>query len=169
MEGSGRLILWRASHIRACDMVEPPIQPMVRDSMKDRIAAFWQGLMSPEANQRSGPQDDPKLAAAVLMVEVARMDDTIDAEERDRIRELVKWKFDLTEAEAGSLVAEAETITAGPAHWHRFAAALRDSMEPPERLQIVDLLNVTDADSGAARLRTRKRYGIHEDSDPVGT
>ena len=159
--------------------------------MKDRIAAFWQGLMSSEATDHSDPQDDPKLAAAVLMVEVARMDETIDPEERGRILELVKWKFDLTEAEAGSLLAEAEKITEGPAHWHRFAAALRDAMEPPERLQIVNLLwdivyadgqlhhletslmrrvaallNVSDADSGAARLRARRRYGISDDSGP---
>ena len=159
--------------------------------MKDRIAAFLRGLQSSEAEIRPDPQDDPKLAAAVLMVEVARMDESIDPEERDRIVDLVKWKFDLTDVEAGSLVDEAEKITTGPAHWHRFAAALRDAMEPPERLQIVDLLwdivyadgrlhhletslmrrvasllNVTDADSGAARQRARKRYGFSENGEP---
>lgn len=156
--------------------------------MIDRIAALWQGLSSSGEDAASAPPEDPKLAAAVLMVEVARMDETIDAEERDRIVELVAWKFDLNQAEATSLVAEAERVTQGPAHWHRFATPLRDQLSESERIQIVDLLwdivyadgqlhhlemslmrrvssllNISDADSGAARQRARKRHGLPED------
>lgn len=158
--------------------------------MIDRIAALWRGLSTADADAEAqpGPPEDPKLAAAVLMVEVARMDETVDAEERGRIVELVQWKFDLNAEEAASLVAEAEKVTQGPAHWHRFATPLRDGLEPAERLQIVDLLwdivyadgrlhhlemslmrrvasllNISDADSGAARQRARKRHGLPED------
>lgn len=158
--------------------------------MNDRIAALWRGLVSTNTPVPPDSADDPKLAAAVLMMEVARMDEAIDPEERDRIGELVQWKFGLDEREATALIAEAEKVTEGPAHWHRFAAALRDGMTPAERLQIVDLLwdivyadgrlhhletslmrrvtsllNVTDTDSGSARQRARQRYGFTEDPD----
>lgn len=156
--------------------------------MIDRIAALWQGLSSSGEDAPPSPPEDPKLAAAVLMVEVARMDESIDAEERDRIVQLVAWKFNLNEAEATSLVAEAEKVTRGPAHWHRFAAPLRDQLSESERIQIIDLLwdvvyadgklhhlemslmrrvtsllNISDADSGSARQRARKRHGLPED------
>lgn len=156
--------------------------------MIDRIAALCRGFSSSGEQAPSEPPEDPKLAAAVLMVEAARMDDTIDTEERRRIVELVQWKFNLNEAEAASLVAEAEKVTEGPAHWHHFATALRDKLEPAERLQIVDLLwdivyadgrlhhlemslmrrvtsllHITDADSGAVRKRARKRHDLPED------
>ena len=160
--------------------------------MRDRLAAFWRRLSSATPEQRPETHlkapDDPKLAAAALMIEVARMDEAIDPEERDRVVELIRWKFTLQPAEAAALVAEAEAVTEGPAHWHRFAAILRGTMDSAERLQIVDLLwdivyadgrlhhletslmrrvasllNVSDTDSGLARQRARLRYGLSED------
>lgn len=157
--------------------------------MFNRIAALWQGLSTPQnADDRSTPPDDVPLAAAVLMVEVAKMDESIEPEERDRIAQLVGWRFNLNDDEAASLVAEAESVTDGPAHWHRFTATLRDGLDETGRLQLIDmlwdivysdgrlhhlesslmrrvasLLNISDPDSGAARRRARERQGLSSD------
>jgi uncharacterized tellurite resistance protein B-like protein len=77
--------------------------------------------------QRAGrrSRDEVQLAAATLLVEAARMDDTIGTPERTRIRSLLEQRFSLTGPEADDLLAAAETETEGPAQWHRFTSTLK--------------------------------------------
>jgi uncharacterized tellurite resistance protein B-like protein len=134
------------------------------------------------------PEEDLRLAAAALMIESARLDDSVDAAERERIRELVQWRFGLGEDDAAALIREAEDVTHGPAHWHGLTAGLRDRLNDQERIQIVEmlwdvayadgelhhleasllrrvasLLNVTDRASGAARQRAMRRHGLSDE------
>ena len=166
---------------------------MIPGILKDRIEALLGKRSSADMTSPSVSPKDTQLAAAVLMMEVARMDERVDPQERERIAELLAWKFKIGETDAAALLSEAEAITDGPAHWHRFAATLRDGMEASERLQIVDLLwdvvytdgrlhhletslmrrvtsllSISDTDSGLARKRARRRYGLPEDPDRMG-
>jgi uncharacterized tellurite resistance protein B-like protein len=134
------------------------------------------------------PEDDLRLAAAALMMESARLDDTVDDSERDRIRELVQWRFKLSEEDARALIRQAEDVTQGPAHWHGLTTGLRDRLNDEERVQIIEmlwdvayadgelhhleanllrrvasLLNVTDRASGAARQRALRRHGLTDE------
>jgi uncharacterized tellurite resistance protein B-like protein len=155
--------------------------------MLNRIAAFLRGLED-KAEPVADSDDRLSLAAAALLVEAARMDDSIDAAERARIVELVRWRFGLTEDEAESLVAEAEDATEDAAHWYRFTATIRGAFDDEERIQLIEmlwdvayadgrlhdleasllrriagLLYVSDRDSGAARQRAMRRHGVAPD------
>ena len=124
-------------------------------------------------------------AVAALMFEVAAMDDSIDGDERQRIAELVRWRFKLSEAETAGVLDAASSIVAGPSPWHGLAQTIRDTMEEPDRVAVVEmlwdivfadgqlhhlednlmrrvvaLLHVSDHASAAARKRARERHGL---------
>jgi uncharacterized tellurite resistance protein B-like protein len=144
-----------------------------------------------DEGQRAGrrSRDEVQLAAATLLVEAARMDDTIGALERERIRGLLEQRFSLTDPEVDDLLAAAEAVTEGPAQWHRFTSTLKDRFSDQERIQMIEmlwevvyadgelhdleasllrrvggLLYVSDRDRGAARMRVLNRLGI---ADPT--
>jgi len=156
--------------------------------MLNRIAAFLHGLDG-KAEAGGNSEEKLSLAAAALLVEAARMDDSIDAAERARIVELVRWRFGLSEDEAAALVGEAEHATEDAAHWYQFTATIRGAFDDEERIQLVEmlwdvayadgrlhdleasllrriagLLYVSDRDSGAARQRAMRRHGIEPQS-----
>jgi uncharacterized tellurite resistance protein B-like protein len=156
--------------------------------MPSWIRGLFGGGEPADRSDEPPPEDDLKLAAATLMIESARLDDTIDDAERERIRELVQWRFGLNESDAADLIRQAEGLTQGPAHWHGLTAGLRDRLDDEERIQIIEmlwdvaysdghlhhleanllrrvasLLNVTDRASGAARQRAMRRHGLGDE------
>ena len=131
-------------------------------------------------------QDDTALrhAVAALLMEAARVDDTLDAAERERIQALLAWRFRLGPFEAAQLGTEAEVASDGAVSWHALTHTIREHCDEPARIRIVEmlwdviladgkiddleanlmrrvaaLLFVTDADSGAARRRVLARNG----------
>jgi uncharacterized tellurite resistance protein B-like protein len=155
------------------------------------MLARLKALFMDDDMQRTGrhSHDEVQLAAATLLVEAARMDDTIGPRERARIRTMLEQRFSLTDPEADSLLAAAETETEGPAQWHRFTSTLKDRFSEEERIQMIEmlwevvyadgelhdleasllrrvggLLYVSDRDRGAARMRVLDRLGI---ADPT--
>lgn len=139
----------------------------------------------PRSDGAAHTADELHLAAAALLVEAARMDDTVDADELARISELVRWRFGLNDEEAAELVADAERATADAVELYRFTRVVRDAFGHDERVQLVEmlwdvacadgevheleanllrricgLLNVSDRESGAARKRAHRRHGM---------
>jgi len=139
----------------------------------------------PRSDGAAHTADELHLAAAALLVEAARMDDTVDADELARISELVRWRFGLNDEEAAELVADAERATADAVELYRFTRVVRDAFGHDERVQLVEmlwdvacadgevheleasllrricgLLNVSDRESGAARKRAHHRHGM---------
>ncbi len=152
--------------------------------MMNRLKALL--TAPPEPDGAAHTEDELHLAAAALLVEAARMDETVDADELTRIGELVRWRFALSEEETADLVAEAERVTEDSVQLYRFTRVIRDAFGQDERVQLVEmlwdvacadgevhdleasllrricgLLNVSDRDSGAARKRALSRHGIH--------
>ena len=151
--------------------------------MFDRLRTFLTEQTAAEPEPDSPAPDRLQLAAAVLLVEVARMDDVVDEAERQRIAELIRWRFKLSPEATESLVGEALRVTEGAAQWYGFTATINGSFAPRERVMLVEmlwdvvyadgqvhdleanmmrrvaaLLHVSDADSGAARRRAQSRY-----------
>ncbi len=151
--------------------------------MMNRLKALLTEQVEPAAATHT--EDELHLAAAALLVEAARMDETVDGEELERIGELVRWRFSLSEEETADLVAEAERVTEDSVQLYRFTRVIRDAFAHSERVQLVEmlwdvacadgevhdleasllrricgLLNVSDGESGAARKRALGRHGI---------
>ncbi len=126
--------------------------------------------------------EELRIAAAALMVEAAQLDDTFDARERDKIRELVAERFELGAEEGDSLIEAAEARVAESSQIHGFTRVVKATFSQEERIELMEmlwevvyadgelhhyeanlmrrlagLLQVSDRDAGTARRRARER------------
>lgn len=131
---------------------------------------------------------DHRLAVAALLVEAANMDHVFEQSERDRIAALLRWRFDMTEEEAETLLVRAIEAAGDAVSLHGFSLAIRTSFSEEERITLIELLwdiayidgelhpreaslmreiagllYVPDQESGAARKRVLARLGIGAD------
>ena len=128
-------------------------------------------------------------AAAALLVEAARTDNTISAPERSRIIDVTRRHFGLTEEEAKDLLTTAVFDTAGASPYHRYVSAIMNRCPPERRVWIIEmlwevayadghlndleanllrriggLLHVSDIERGEARKRVLHRLGLPDDA-----
>lgn len=154
--------------------------------MIDRIKALLSGAggQHPAGASRRGFAD-LQVAAAALLVEAARMDTDFDAAERTKILDLVRTRFELTEAEAQSLLELAGQRVADSSQLYSFTRVVKDNFGQDERIELMEMLwevvyadgtlhhleanlmrriagliYVPDRDSGAARKRALRRLGL---------
>ena len=128
---------------------------------------------------------DEQVAAAVLMVETARLDGSVQPAERDRIQSLLARRFGLTPWVAAELLARAERTASESVAWQGLTHTLKEALDQEERIAILEmlwevayadgalhdyeasllrrvagLLYVSDRDNGEARLRVMAKLGI---------
>ncbi len=151
--------------------------------MINRVKAlFVERRGAPQVPSAGHSHDELRIAAAALMVEAAQLDDTFDARERDKIRELVAERFELDAAEGDSLIEVAETRVAESSQIYGFTRVIKAVFSQEERIELVEmlwevvyadgelhhyeanlmrrlagLLQVSDREVGAARKRARAR------------
>ncbi len=155
--------------------------------MLNRIRSLFLDRSAGETDPPVSKAEALPLAAAVLMIEAAKLDDSLEEVELHRIEQLIRWRFELTEAELATVIGEARAISDGPAQWYFFTATIRDQIGPEDRVEIIEmlwdvayadgelhhleanllrriagLLHVPDRDSGAARKRVMARYGLSD-------
>ena len=127
---------------------------------------------------------DHRLAAAALLVKAAEMDHVFDAAERERIVDLLCWRFELTPPNGEALLDRAERAAEDSHSMHGFSRAIRAHFSEEERIMLIELLwdiaytdgelhpreasllreiagllYVPDRESGAARKRVLARLG----------
>ena len=152
--------------------------------MIDRIRALFTAIGEPGIPGATAPRDR-SLAAAVLMVEAAAQDGTVDNQEREAIAAIVQRHFGLDAGEAATLLAEAEQAQNEANHLLRFTRTVKDGWPLEERARVIEmlwevayadgilhdyeanllrrvsgLLYVSDRESAAARKRAMVRLGI---------
>ncbi len=129
--------------------------------------------------------EEKQLAAAALMVEAARLDQTFDEVERNRIEMLLQNHFALEPEEARALLAAGEEASDDSIEWQGFTRTIKNGFDQTERIAIIEmlwevayadgelhdyeaslirritgLLYVPDRESGEARKRVRTRLGL---------
>lgn len=108
--------------------------------MLDRLRKIFEvgGQSTEQTSQQN--VDDLHLAAAVLLIEAARMDDTFGSEERIIIANLVRSKFALSEDEASSLINLANQVAKDSIELSRFTKQIRDSFGHDDRIEMLEML-----------------------------
>jgi len=126
-----------------------------------------------------------QVAAAALLVEAAQMDTDFDTAERRKILDLVRARFELTEAEAESLLELADHKVANASQLYSFTRVVKDNFDHDERVELIEMLwevvyvdgtlhdleaslirrvagliYVPDRESGAARKRALSKLGL---------
>lgn len=151
--------------------------------MINRVKAlFVERRGAPQAREAGHSHEELRIAAAALMVEAAQLDDNFDAQERDKIRELVAERFELGAEESDSLIEAAEARVAESSQLHGFTRVIKAKFSLEERIDLMEmlwevvyadgelhhyeanlmrrlagLLHVSDRDVGAARKRAQAR------------
>jgi uncharacterized tellurite resistance protein B-like protein len=145
-------------------------------------ALFVERRGAPQAREAGHSHEELRIAAAALMVEAAQLDDNFDAQERDKIRELVAERFELGAEESDSLIEAAEARVAESSQLHGFTRVIKAKFSLEERIDLMEmlwevvyadgelhhyeanlmrrlagLLHVSDRDVGAARKRAQER------------
>jgi uncharacterized tellurite resistance protein B-like protein len=126
-----------------------------------------------------------QVAAAALLVEAAEMDANFGEAERQKIIDLVRARFELTEAEAESLLEIAGDKVANASQLYSFTRVVKDNFDHAERVELMEMLwevvyadgalhhleaslmrrvagliYVPDRESGEARKRALSKLGL---------
>ncbi|MBY6262185.1 TerB family tellurite resistance protein [Azospirillum sp. 412522] len=152
--------------------------------MLNRIRSLFTGDDDAEPGE-----DALQAAAAALMVEAARTDNTISEAERDRIMSVARRHFNLSEEEAQDLLSAAVFDTEDVSPYLRYVSVIMDRCPPGHRLWIIEmlwevayadgvlndlessllrriggLLHISDVERGEARKRVLARLGLPDDT-----
>lgn len=147
------------------------------------------GLSAPDRSD----SPSPRLAVAALMVEAGKLDGRFDEAERRRALALLAHRFELDEAAAGRLLAEAETLNARSVQLVGMTQAVKNAFDQDQRIEVLEMLwevvyadghlhdyeanllrrlaglvYVPDQEAGAARKRVLARLGLEEHPNRSG-
>ncbi|MEC9406900.1 MAG: TerB family tellurite resistance protein [Abyssibacter sp.] len=93
-----------------------------------------------EQDKEQAGLDDVQLAAAVLMVEVARADFSEDAVERRAVEAELRSAFGLDEGQVARLMQAASRRADEAVSLHRFVATINDSLSYADKLDVLTQL-----------------------------
>ncbi len=151
--------------------------------MLERLMALFSSQdADPSRRPKQHDAEELKVAAASLMVQAARMDGTFEQVERETIRSTLQNQFQMSAAEAESLIEEGHDTVDESTELYGVIRVIRDHLAPEERVKIIEmlwevayadgevddyeanlvrrvagLLYVPDRESGAARKRIEDR------------
>jgi uncharacterized tellurite resistance protein B-like protein len=91
----------------------------------------------------AAPEDDEhrlQLATAALLVEVARGSQEIGTAERDALLTAIADRFNLTRAEATTLIELAERETRQAHDYYQFTSLINRSFSQPQKQRVIELM-----------------------------
>ncbi len=83
---------------------------------------------------------DARIAACALLIELAKVDGTVAAEETETILALLRQQHSLTPSQARELLAEAHAVSDASIDLWQLTRRLNDRCSKDERLQIVEMM-----------------------------
>lgn len=84
--------------------------------------------------------DDYRVAAAALLVHAAAIDGSISDDERGLLHGLIKQRFELDDAAADELVAEATEVERKAVDLFHFTARLNRSLDEAGRMRMIEMM-----------------------------
>lgn len=128
-----------------------------------------------------------RLAVATLMVEAATLDGSFDTAERQCLLNLLAKRFELSPAEADTLLAEAQLAQDQAVALEGMTRTIKNALDHDQRVEVLEMLwevvyadgrlhdyeanllrrlaglvYVSDQEAGAARKRALDRMGLHD-------
>lgn len=114
------------------------------------------------ANDTPMKPDDPRLAVAVLLVQLAAVDGTVSEDEKLAVRAALQRHYGMDESSVRELVHEARRRDADSVDFYHFTSAL-SSLPETERLEIIKMMwQVVFADAENHELEDNMVWRIAE-------
>lgn len=95
---------------------------------------------SPDPEPVEHTEEDVRLAAAVLMVEMSRADHEVGEEDREAVRHAVAVWFGLDQREADELVEAAEAEADAAVSLHRYTTRINQHWTPADKRRLIEAL-----------------------------
>jgi len=108
--------------------------------MFDAFRKFLSDLVEGEARAHRFGDNDYRLAAAALLIHAAAIDGNTSPAEREKVRVLMKNRFELDEEAADALVSEATEAEHEAIDLYRFTSALNRALDDPGRRRIIEMM-----------------------------
>ncbi|PWK53342.1 TerB family tellurite resistance protein [Pleionea mediterranea] len=108
--------------------------------MLDKLKQFFDKHLNVDESSAEDVEHSLRIAAAVLMIEVMKMDFEIKDEEQDQILALLKQEFELTDDEAQSLYEVATDKSLFATDFHEFTRLLNDHYSIEQKIKLIRLL-----------------------------
>jgi uncharacterized tellurite resistance protein B-like protein len=84
--------------------------------------------------------DDYRLAAAALLVHAAAIDGEMSQPERDKLRAVLRARFDLDDAAAGELIEKATAAEHEAVDLYHFTHLLNRTLNEPGRAKVIEMM-----------------------------
>jgi uncharacterized tellurite resistance protein B-like protein len=86
------------------------------------------------------PEHTLQLATAVLLIEVMKSDADMAVQEQAAILEILKEKFDLSDAEVTQLTGLGHQTSSAANDFHQFTSLINRELEQPEKIRIIEYM-----------------------------
>lgn len=108
--------------------------------MLDRIQAFLHTLASPYHSKEFAP-DDPRVAFVALCFQVMEADGNVSKEERQKFRDLLRQRYDLSDEKLKALIEVGHQAGSEAVDYYRFTSDLRKHLVNEEdRVELLGIL-----------------------------
>ena len=104
------------------------------------IKQFFTSYLVVEVTGDQQEGDRLQLAAAVLLVEMMRMDDVIKEEERGKVHEIIVREFGLSDESASELIELAEQELSDATDYFQFTSLINKSYTMEQKTKLVESL-----------------------------
>ena len=104
------------------------------------VTDFLERISDGEARAEQLPDQEMRLAAAALLVHAASIDGSFRGEERQKLKEALRMRFELNDSDVRALLKEAEAREAEAVDLYRFTSVLCRKLDQEGRQRIVEML-----------------------------
>lgn len=107
--------------------------------MLNKLNNFLSTIIAPTSTA-SRPEHTLQLATAVLLIEVMKSDADMADQEQAAILEILKEKFDLSDAEVTQLTGLGHQTSSTANDFHQFTSLINRELEQPEKIRIIEYM-----------------------------
>ncbi len=108
--------------------------------MLDAIKSFFGTTMEPESPEEEVGEEDVRLAACALLIEIAYADDEFTEDENQHLLSAVRRQYGLDEGEAEQLVQLAEQARASAVDLWQFTKLIKKSYSLGQKMVLVEVM-----------------------------
>jgi uncharacterized tellurite resistance protein B-like protein len=125
-------------------------KPYKQRQMLNRIKNFFEQHLQPSDSASDDGWTPLRLAAAALMLEMTRMDETVLPEEQEAVEAGIRDHFDLDPQQARAIMKMADSERAGSTDYFQFTSLINRHYSAEQKVSLVELLwRIAYADGAA--------------------
>jgi len=108
--------------------------------MLDAIRSFFGSSMAPDPQQEAVPQDDIRLAACALLLELAHADEDFTDDEAQHLEGAVRRQYGLDSEQAAALIELAEKERANAVDLWQFTKLIKENYSLGQKMVLVEVM-----------------------------